>query len=65
MFILVVEPKTWIFIQYFIENLSNEEKKRQVIKKKIKEKYKNKELAPLSILITFCSPLTFLPPAHP
>lgn len=30
MFILVVEPKTWIFIQYFIENLSNEEKKRQV-----------------------------------
>lgn len=30
MFILVVKPKTWIFIQYFIENLSNEEKKRQV-----------------------------------
>ena len=29
MFILVVELKTWIFIQYFFENLSNEVKKRQ------------------------------------
>ena len=33
MFILVAEPKTWIFIQYFIENLSNEEKKRQLSSK--------------------------------
>lgn len=33
MFILVAEPKTWIFIQYFFENLSNEEKKRQLSSK--------------------------------